>query len=144
MRAWLGALTEPFVAIRHELLQWRIESNRDINMTGQRIYLERLLNDLFDPALRRIRVRIGAFISIRYVFNRIESQTAFFKHNKSENNPVMAFAHNQAELIVQIIDFDFMVYVPFAPEQSPVETTLLRRKVEQYRIATKKFDIKRL
>lgn len=138
--AWLDALVAPLEAIRQELLQWRAGKNYEVSTTGQRVYLERLLNDLHDPAMRRIRVERGLFISSSHRFNRAEAAAGRCLYNRHEAAQVL-FLYNKTEMIQTETGVDFVILVPFVPAQHPVDALRVRRKVEQYNIATKKFNI---
>jgi hypothetical protein len=85
MMTGLNAMAAPLKNIKQELLQYRVNKNKEISMTGQRVYLERLLNDLYDPAQRRIRVIRTEFIRHSYSYNRIEAVSDRFRYNRFTN-----------------------------------------------------------
>jgi len=111
MSAWLNALAAPMQHIREELLLYRAAKNHEIGMTGQRIYLERLLNDLYDPALSRIRVVRINFIQVSYSYNRAEAASDRFEYNRLDRT-----------LLYQIGEYgvdDNILYRCIVPVESP-------------------------
>lgn len=111
MSAWLNALAAPMQHIREELLLYRAAKNHEISMTGQRIYLERLLNDLYDPVQRRIRVVRINFIQVSYSYNRAEAASDRFEYNRLDRT-----------LLYQLGEYgvdDNILYRCIVPVESP-------------------------
>lgn len=111
MMTWLIALAAPLKNIKQELLQYRVSKNKEISMTGQRIYLERLLNDLYDPTQRRIRVIRTEFLQSSYSYNRVEAVSGRFRYNRFNNT-----------LLYQVGDYavhEKIVFVCIVPLETP-------------------------
>lgn len=92
-----------FVTLRDETLL-------KLSYTGQTIYLERLLNDNYDPTLRGIYIDNTNVQGFNYVRNVIENAPAFYVNNKVEAATPDYF-DNIAEVEASI---HFIVNVPVA------------------------------
>lgn len=102
---------------------------------GQTIYLERYLNQLYDPVNEGIYIVTtgGAFIS--YLFNKLELATKIYLTNKVESGTI-TYMYNKSETL--IANFDFIVHVPNAVTYSE---NIMRKQIDQYKIAGKRYDI---
>lgn len=61
--SWLEALLETGDITLNEIEQFRLDKLREVAYSGQTIQLERMLNDFFDIALRRIYIRHNIFVN---------------------------------------------------------------------------------
>jgi hypothetical protein len=76
--------------------------------TGQVIYLEHLLNDLFDLDLRRIYITNNAIGQSVYLFNKVEGNEPVYLYNKSEIPPnAPLYLVNKTEFF-----YSFIIHVP--------------------------------
>lgn len=134
--AYLKALLVPCQLLVGRLSIFVQSSRRAANFTGQVIYLEHLLNDEFDNALRRIYIDDGqANILPPFIFNAIEQREQYI-YNKSENQTPL-YVFNRSEYFTSD---DFIVFVPNVI-LNPTLELVLTRLVNQYRQAGKNFSI---
>lgn len=132
---WVQALLAPLQELNDSFYQTTLETKYEASFTGQVIYLEHLLNDSFDPTLRRIYIDDGSDLILPpFVFNKIEDEPLYI-YNKIEGQPF--YIYNQIEY--SSVD-DFIVFVPVALLTGSVEI-LIDRLVRKYKLAAKKFSI---
>lgn len=97
----LKDVNDLFVTLRDETLL-------KLSYTGQTIYLERLLNDNYDPILRRIYIDNTNVQNFVYWRNVIENSPEVYLNNKAEA-ATPDYLGNVVELIASI---HFIVNVP--------------------------------
>lgn len=78
----------------------------NMSFTGQVIYFEHLLNDLFDPINRAIHIEDYEFNQKQYVFNRSEDNESLLVYNASEDESPVLLTNKQEE------SNSFIIYVP--------------------------------
>ncbi len=104
------------------------------SITGQLIYLEKYLNDLYPSANGGIVIQDVANINVPYIYNPNENQTVVYIHNSSENATPVYIRNN-----LEILNEDkFIVKVPVT--LSFVER-IMRLQIDFYRIAGAKYSI---
>lgn len=82
-------------------------TQEDIKFNGQKIYLQRRLNDLYDSTLRRIYIVTQQGIETKYIWRNSESQTDYIYRLSEASTPFYIGR------IGEIGDeYDFIVYVP--------------------------------
>jgi hypothetical protein len=129
--AWLKVLTKPVVNLYDKFLEFRIQQLFKTLFTSQIIYLEHLLNDVFDKDLRRIYIdndadKLGLFI--------YDSEADTFMITDDEATTIMLGSdesYNQ--------EFDFTVMVP---EGLVFDENRMRAWINLYRFAGIKYQIK--
>lgn len=72
--SWLHALLAPVKRLYMEFLVYRNRVNYQMYHTGQVVYLEKVLNDRFDPAKERIRIQDGPKRGRSYIYCRNEQK----------------------------------------------------------------------
>lgn len=72
--SWLHALLSPVKRLYMEFLIYRNRVNYQMDHTGQVVYLEKVLNDRFDPAQERIRIKDGPKRDRNYIYCRNEKK----------------------------------------------------------------------
>jgi hypothetical protein len=136
---WMGALFAPIQSLNIVFVQLSNSIRYDFRFTGQVVYLERLLNEAFDPSNEGIYISdpIGQQIFTPFVFNRIEQQPPLYIYNVADAKPILAniVLYNEAELVVNT---DFVVFVP-SPLFSINNTKAMQILIEKYRIAGKRY-----
>lgn len=75
--AWLRVILSPIRRMWDAFTAYRKESLYRVNHTGQVIYLQKALNDAFDPVQRRIEVVDGDFETMVNLYRRIEQQPLY-------------------------------------------------------------------
>lgn len=106
----------------------------DLQFNGQVVYLEHLLNDLFDPNDRQIYIDDPALISPTYVFNDSEVNESTYLTNTSEVVDGV-YMFNESELAGQS---DFIIKIPASVTY---DAEILTIYVNKYRIAPMRWTI---
>lgn len=136
--AWIGALLQPVQTLNEGFVSDAESIRYFLRFTGQVVYLEHLLNDLFDNNLRRIYIDDPSDIQIitPYVFNKVEQQPPIFIYNKVEGEDAV-FIYTKAEL--GLGTDDFIVHVPTGIFNPTIETQM-SFYIDKYRIAGKRYS----
>lgn len=122
-RTQLSAFYAFFDAVEYEL-----------TFTGQVIYLEHVLNNEFDPTLRRIYITDSDQLNDTYLFNVVEGNETTYAFNASESADPL-YLTNQSETVAQA---DFAVNVPIG---LVYDLPSMLFYINKYRIAPKRFII---
>jgi hypothetical protein len=121
--------------VNDDLVTTRDSIAFDLSFTGQKIYLQELLNLTFDPAGRAIYIENQTdFLADNFTFNEIEGRgLGFINYDAEATSP--DFHALQEEYTVPVA---FLVYVPSALvfDQDEMEAT-----INKYRAAGKSFAI---
>jgi hypothetical protein len=134
--AFLETLLKPTQTINDEFGDYVPAMRKKAHQTGQVVYLERLLNDLYDNTLRRIYIDEGqANILPPFVFNKVEDRPIYI-YNKAEGEDLF-YLYNKSEFFTEP---DFIVFVPTAI-LDPALQILIERQVNEYKQAGKQFEV---
>jgi hypothetical protein len=79
---WIRALISPFQSIYGAFLLYKSDSIYKTQFNSQIMYLERLLNDKFDIASRRIYIENTGSNNSFYIFQKSESNPPIYIYNK--------------------------------------------------------------
>jgi hypothetical protein len=135
MVSWLFALITPY----KELLAWfkifRRDSSYKILHTPQVYSMENVLNDGFDPSLRRIYIVDGLYKSAVYFYEPDENSPVHF----FEINPQVYF-YEPEEL--EKLDVDFVVVLPLGMNLPASEMIRLKSLVDFYRLPDKTYTVR--
>lgn len=135
--AWLGSLLAALQSLNAAFKSWGDGLRYDLRFTGQVVYLEHVLNDQYDSALRRIYIAdpAGSYSITTTLWNFIEAQTRTFFYNFSESQPAQV-ARNHSEVFVSGVDFVVKI-----PASLNVTLTLnrMRKLIDRYRLAGKRY-----
>lgn len=136
---WMGAALKPLQTLNGTFVAKASAIRYDLRFNGQVMYLERRLNDQYDPTNRAIYIDdpSGAYVFSFYVFNMIESQPTATVWNISEAKPPQQYLRNLVELIVGF--GDFVVFVPTAINTSNNQIGM-RAIINKYRAAGKQYS----
>lgn len=134
----IKAMLQPLQIVNNQFAALGKKIRYDLSFTGQVIYLEHLLNDVFDSTLRRIyitdsnTVQIGDF----FVFYQNENQPSDYVYYEGEgvDTPYLQF---ESETVSNV---DFIVFVPIALFNIQTEATL-KALINKYKIAGKRYKI---
>ncbi len=80
--AWITALIKPFKLMHVEFLQLRDDLIYKIRYSGQVIYLERVLNDKFDPTNRAIYITDLHLLNENYLYRKVELKPVTYLYRK--------------------------------------------------------------
>lgn len=130
---WVQGLSNPV-----NLLYQLFRKNRDANIyrlkiTPQVCYLERLLNDRYDIAARRIRIKDSVTFDPLYIFLEQENKPVFI-YTEAEQQP--EFIYTEAEISIDPVDF--VVVVPMDIFFQEAE---MRGVLDVYRLSGKTYSI---
>ncbi len=136
MQEWLNSLFAPLVTINTFFNSARNNVLYKLQFTGQVNYLERVLNDRFDP------IGLGIFISNanqpdrEYIFNTVELREDTFLFNTAEAGADTYFYQQQE--FDDAIDFtiNIPVAVPFNTPDLDVIVNRYRKAGTQYNVVT--------
>ena len=133
---WLDCLTSPLRFLQDTFFTFASVMRYEANFTGQKMYLERLLNELFDSQVFGIYIEDVDRIP-RVFFNYVaEGNIENYLSYASETPPNSIYIGYQAEFVSQ---YDFTVYVP----QSAYNAYLpqIVAKTNQFKLAGKNFNV---
>ena len=105
-----------------------------INITGQVIYLERILNDLYDPSFRRIYITDAAVVLPPYVYALSDDEAPLYIYDASDM---------EAPLYLYTLDEyytnpEFIVNVPVARSSFDLR---IKKIVNTYKLAAAKYAV---
>ena len=132
MLAWLNTLLSPVKGLYIDFLKYRNQANYKMEHNGQVVYLQKVLNDRFDPDDKRIRIRDGSKYDSVYVFRANENKVQYL-------NKIYLYDH----LSYGDTGADFQVYVPAdIPiwEKSSLKVEL-RSLLNYYKLAGKRYKL---
>lgn len=134
LMAWIQALAAPIGDVYLRFLALKNNVDYELSITPQVCYLEKMLNDKWDSALRRIRIVKPVLKSPVVLYRRDENKrVVIFK--KSENKHLVFFKKNESEAFV----VDFIVEVPGDVVFDRYE---MSARLENKILPSKIFDIK--
>lgn len=132
---WLGL--SPIQSLARAFDNFRTTTDYRLQHNGQVCRLRALLNDIFDPTLRRIEVCDVASVGPLFLYHRSQnhSLTAYYR-SMGKSILVGRRGYQGAE------GFDFAVVVPLALRaDSFYNEARLRALVNTYKLASKRFTI---
>lgn len=139
-RPLLAAVTYALVAPVQELhtrfMRWRQQTDYRLRYNGQVCHLEAVLNDLFDPGERRIRVTDNA-----------ENAGYTTLHHRDAGQSVLLPARGSGRCVILnrrgyggVNGYDFWVNLPIAL-YGKTDLAQVRAVVNNYKLASKRFSI---
>lgn len=129
------ALTKPLRSLNITFKSHKDSVDYDLQFNGQTMNLEHVLNDKFDPSLRRIYIEDVSYINSVYVANKVEGSVTLYLANKSETTVPPVYLENKIEQTGQT---HFRVMVPASLTFSMIE---LRALVDKYKLASKIYTV---
>ncbi|HNX90009.1 MAG TPA: hypothetical protein PKH58_13110 [Paludibacteraceae bacterium] len=108
--AILKALLHPLQSLHFLLDAFRIQKQYELSITSQVIWLEKMLNTIFDPLNELIYIQDVGAVNQVYMSNKAESPHPRYLYNKAEA-AYPTYIYNKSEDIYQ---FNFTVMVPLA------------------------------
>ena len=105
-----------------------------LRYNGQSMYIERALNDTFDPDQQRIYITSAYADNKLYLYSKSEQRTPVYLYNKSENSSsTYIYNSNETEF-----DVDFIVYVDHT---ITYDESRMRAIINQYKLYGKTYKI---
>lgn len=133
--ALLNAMAYPVSVIYNDLLVYRSAKLYQLMITGQKCWLERLLNDRYDYTQRRIYIDDSVDKSALYIYKHAELKPRWI-YRHSENKPVYLYTNGESGENKN----DFIVFVPMSLAFDVNEMSSL---VKSFKVAGTKFRIQR-
>ena len=137
MLAFIFASIKPLNDIQILFYQFFEAKKYELTFNGQVIYLEHILNDQFDPVLRRIYIDSVESLPNIYLFNSIEENEETYLFNNSAGE-LGLYLYNNLEYQS---DNDFTVYVPIGLVYNEI---LMRYYLDKYKLASKQYNIQEI
>lgn len=127
--AWLGSLVVPVQMIYSSFMNNRAANLYNLAHNSQVCYLRKVLNDVFDPDLRRIRITDGQKHDPKYIYTRGEQRPKYLG---------TMFLRRREDYISDGIDFRVIIPIGFAlqPVQHQMKAT-----IDFYKLASKRYSI---
>lgn len=128
-KQWIGVLTWGASKALDDLKTYRVLKDYELQFTGQRLYLERWLNDKFDPVNQAITVTNVVLTQNPFIFNSIEGR---------ENYVVNKWDVSETYVINDRISYGGEIYKALAtttgniPDASPAFWTVQRDQIFLY------------
>lgn len=138
---FVRSLLRPVELLHGEFLTFRTESLYKVRHNSQIVYMEAVLNDAFDPELRRIRIANAVFKTPVYFYEPEENREVWF-YEPADNNPV--YFNEQNEFAGDGVDFSVLVPPALQPGTEPAELAMLtkmRGLVDNYKLYSKNYNI---
>ncbi|TAN18839.1 MAG: hypothetical protein EPN37_04565 [Chitinophagaceae bacterium] len=133
MVAWLNALVWPVQQLYSSFKKNRKADLYRLKITPQVVYLQRLLNDRYDVALRRIKIIDSIYHDPLYIFTKAENKPLWVKM-KSENVPQWLWLKSETSLDPA----DFTIQIPSDINYQLPE---LQGIIDSYKLAGKTYSI---
>lgn len=133
--AWLDSLLRPLQTLNAEFVAWAGVQRDVLAYNGQVLYLERILNNEFDPDDRSIYIDDpDVYIEDNFVHNKVEPIPTLFIYNKAEVQPILPI-YNLSEVAENV---DFVVFIPTGIN-TDADKTAMSAIINRYRAAGKRF-----
>jgi len=133
--AWLTCIiSNQITYVYNQFNVYRQQKLYDLSITGQVIYLEKLLNDKYNNGFSGIWIA-SENISTLFLANKAENFTPIYLANKSEISPI--YVGNKSEYLQQ---YNFIIWVPISIFNL-IDIAEMRSLVDKYRIAGKNYNI---
>ena len=138
-RVWLRSLIAPAKYVQTLFDQFRNDTSYRLYITGQVVYLQKALNDNFDPDERRITVsnasRITTFdIYRRAEWSNLDDDEKVSIYRRSEYQGLMIYSRLEGSE-----EGGFVVNVPFSITNQ--EYYKIKSLVDYYKLASKQYTI---
>lgn len=137
MLAWLNVLVSPVVFVYDLFMTHKYDMDYIVAHTPQVCYMQAVLNDAFDTALRRITIVDGPDKEPTYLFEPGEGKPVFM-YQTSETKPVYLYTDDE----IAALGADFVVQVPTIVTTLPEwNVGYLNALVNQFMLAGKTYKI---
>lgn len=133
--ALLNAGAMPIVLLFQDFIKYRKAKLYQLMITGQKCYLERLLNDRYDYTQRRIYIDDSVDKNPVFIYQDAELKPKYI-YQQSENKPVYLYTKGESGENKN----DFIVFVPL---DIAFELNEMISLIRAYKLAGTKFKIQR-
>ncbi|WP_020211369.1 hypothetical protein [Flavobacterium rivuli] len=140
-RILIKALIKPVTWLHAVFMAFRQESLYKVRHNSQKVYLEAVLNDSFDPGLRRIRIVNTVFKKAVFFYETPERREVLH-YEPEDNKPV--YYNEVNEFVGDGVDFSICVPPSLRPASITRETafiTKMRGLTDYYNLYSKNYNI---
>ncbi|AJA67308.1 hypothetical protein MYRA21_0064 [Myroides sp. A21] len=124
-----GCFLFPIKQLHQRFVNYRKEVIQKMSYNSQVVYMQKMLNDYFDPFLRRIRIEN----------NSIDDRVLFY--TEPRNKPVY-FGTQRFFSDRWQRNYDFLVIIPKDVILNDKEKTQMKNLIEYYKLYSKNYEIK--
>lgn len=133
---WVNLLVFPLKVLYQDFIKYRKKKLYRLSHNSQVCYMEAVLNDAYDPALRRIRIQNGLFLQPVYFYTPPEERPVYFGTQ---------YFYDPQDLITE--GADFIVCIPEDLKPSTIialDSYLsdIKALVNSYKLASKTYYTK--
>jgi hypothetical protein len=129
--SWIRSLIAPVQKLNDWFHTYADNIVYHLNLTGQVMYLEHYLNDLFDLELRRIWIEDGSLVLPPFLFNKADNEAPLYIYNKADNE-VPFYMYRKSDYNVQEM---FIVHIPAVLPLDQYLENRIRAAVNRYKQA---------
>jgi hypothetical protein len=134
---FLKAFVKPLSSTNQNFINFKNDIIYKISFTGQVIYLERLLNNKFDPVNRAIFIRDGNTLDRIYLRQIVEKRPPLYLRRKSESKPIYLRRKSEYDAL-----YDFIVCIPTTISLTNALKAQMSAEIDFYRQAGMTYQIK--
>jgi len=138
--AWIKALISPILQLHSDFTSYRAECDYFVNHTFQVIYLEKILNDIYDPDDRGIYIEDTPPIDVFAIYNSSEGIETAALYNSTESSAEALILYNESE-VLQPQDFIIMIPSNVYGFLTTQQFTEMRALVNKFKFAGIRFNI---
>jgi len=129
-------VVSPAVFVYNLLLVFRDLALYNLLITPQVVYMEKMLNDRYDTAARRIYIQDGLDNTPIYLYQKAEGKPPLFLYQKSEVGRPIPYLRTRGES--SSIKSDFTVYVPL---DIVFDLPEMKSKIDYFKLPSKFYTI---
>jgi hypothetical protein len=138
--AFVSSMVAPLNSLSYRFTKKRNQDHYKLTHNGQVCYLRKVLNDAFDPTLRRIQIVDGNRYNSMYIYTEAELKPKFLKT-----------IHLRDESVYQNTGVDFLVLLPkqvYEIQKTQIHNSVrfydVESVVDYYKLASKRYKIQLL
>ena len=141
---WLYVLITPLIGLYEVFKRFREDKLYQMSHNSQVVYLEKILNDNFDPVEREIVVQNTDLLEPIWHYDPVEQRPVYY-YDEQQDAPVI---FHDTEIFDQL-NADFEVIIPQRlqpadPSEREKFETAVRVLIDYYKLYSKKYHLKYL
>lgn len=127
---WISAILMPLKQFNNSIATYADMVYYRLSITGQVIYLEHYLNDLYDPDLRRIFISEDNLLLPPFLYNKADNVDTWYLYNKVDGEDPL-YLYNY----VDYLGSSFIINVPNALPLTLTLRNRISKSTNQYKQA---------
>ena len=136
-KEWIQSLLRPLQSLHDTFYTYLVNTFYKLHITGQVIYLEHYLNDLFDPVERRIYINDGSLVLPPFLYLSIDDQPPLYLYLNSDGGDPF-YLYNNIDYSGQVL---FIIYFPDAIPVTNVLEIQVGNSINHYRRAGSIYEL---